>query len=92
MSRNIDETTWRKLIKDQIEWNDESWKDVVSCTLTEEELDVKFDSGFGGSEGKPFTVWTTKSVYFPVVYDGAESVGCVSRNPDGQPTEHWGGE
>ena len=45
-----------------------------------------------GSEGKPFTIWTANTVYFPVVYDGAEWVGSVSRNPDGKPTDHQGGE
>lgn len=77
------------ITKRMTEHND-SWDNVVSCTLTEEELRKSFDSGYGGPEGKPFTLWTETRVYFPVVYDGAEWVGSVSRNPDGNLTEHIG--
>ena len=52
---------------------------------------VEFNDGYGGAEGMPFTIWTKKNVFFPAVYDGAEWVACVSRNPDGVPTEHIGG-
>ena len=66
----------------------ETFSDIESITLTEDELAKEFDNGYGASEGKPFTAWTAKSVYFPVVYDGAEWVSGVSRNPDGKPTSH----
>ena len=85
-------STWRQLIGDCLKASKESWSDVVSNTLSEKDLDVKFDSGYGGSEGKNFTMWTAKRVYFPVVYDGAEWVASVSRDPDGEPTGHVGGE
>lgn len=52
----------------------------------------KFDAGYGTSEGCPFTVWTKTRVYFPIVYDGAEWVGSVARNPDGNATGHFGGQ
>ena len=80
--------TWRELIAEAMEESGETWSDVVSSTLTEQELDVEFDSGFGAAEGKPFTLWTEKRVYFPTEYDGAEGCRSVARNPDGQPTEH----
>jgi len=83
--------SWKKMLDEEMKNNSESWDDVVSNTMTEEEMVKKFDSGFGSSEGIPFTVWTKESVYFPVVYDGAEWVGRVSRNPDGKPTKHQGG-
>jgi len=83
--------SWKKMLDEEMNNNSESWDDVVSNTMTEEEMVKKFDSGFGSSEGIPFTVWTKESVYFPVVYDGAEWVGRVSRNPDGKPTKHQGG-
>lgn len=97
--------TWRELIAAAMQKDDDEdeddyygckgsgdiWVDVVACTLTDAELDVEFDSGYGGTEGKPFTLWTKRYVYFPVCYDGAESVGFASRDPDGKPTEHWGG-
>lgn len=84
-------TSWREIITEVMGCCDETWDDVVSCTLSKEELDKKFDAGFGDNEGKPFTLWTKKCVYFPTCYDGSEYVCSVSREPDGQPTEHVGG-
>lgn len=55
-------------------------------------LDVQFDAGFGGSEGVPFTLWTTSRVYFPCVYDGSEWVESVPRDPCNVATSHVGGE
>ena len=85
-------TTWRKMIIYSLQGNKESWDDVKTCTLTEEELDVEFDNGYGGSNGKPFTMWTKNCVYFPVVYDGAEWAGSVPRNPCNIAKSHVGGE
>ena len=69
----------------------ETIEDIVSNTMTDDEMDKKFNAGYVGLEGIPFTVWTTNTVYFPIGYDGSEWVGSVSRNPDGKPTEHQGG-
>jgi len=88
----MSDTTWRKEISAALKSAGEKWTDVESNTLSEAELDVVFDGGYGGSEGKAFTMWTHNRVYFPVVYDGAEWVESVSRNPDGKPTRHKGGE
>jgi hypothetical protein len=71
---------------------DESFEDIESSTLSEQQLDSEFDNGYGGSNGCAFTVWTKNYVYFPAVYDGAEWVDCVSRNPNGVATLHIGGE
>jgi hypothetical protein len=87
----IDMTNWKQFIQLEMKLHSETFDDVVDCTLTEEELMAEFDCGYGDSEGKPFTLWTTNRVYFPVVYDGAEWVESVSRNPDGKPTYHFGG-
>ena len=84
-------TNWRKLIEVELKKQEESWVDVVSCTLLEKELDEEFNpDGFEGPEGKPFTLWTHDRVYFPACYDGAEWVSSVSRLPDAVPTEHVG--
>lgn len=80
--------SWRIYLIQAMEQNGETLDDIVSNTMTDEQMDVKFISDYGSTEGIPFTVWTKNKVYFPVEYDGAESVGCVSRNPDGKPTEH----
>lgn len=84
-------STWRKEINDQMDWQDEGWKDLVKTTLSEHELDREFDPGFGSTHGIPFTLWTKKRVYFPVCYDGSESVGSVPRNPCDVKTFHVGG-
>ena len=83
--------SWKSMMEEEMKSHDDSWDNVVSCTLTEEELRESFDDDFGGQEGKPFTVWTETRVYFPAIYDGAEWVESVSRNPDGKPTGHVGG-
>lgn len=85
-------TTWRALISEHMKIHGESFDNFLSTTLTEDELDVEFDDDFGSSEGKPFTLWTYKRVYFPVVYDGSEWVSSVARYPDDIPTNHVGGE
>ena len=84
-------TTWRKLIERELEAQGESWKDEEATTLDLNGFERPFDAGYGAEEGEPFTLWTKNRVYFPVCYDGAESVASVSRNPDGQPTKHIGG-
>ena len=83
-------TNWREIIQYEMNKHNETFEDVVSSTLTKKELLEMFDAGYGTSEGKPFTLWTTNRVYFPGVYDGAEWVESVSRNPDGKPTYHIG--
>lgn len=82
--------TWRELINEELEKHKESFSDITSITLSEEELNKDFDDGYGRAHGKPFTAWTHRRVYFPVSYDGAEWVGSVSRIKDGIATEHIG--
>lgn len=83
--------TWRAGLIEAMQERGETFADLESITLTDAELDAEFDAGYGGTEGKPFTAWTAKTVYFPICYDGAEWVGSVSRHPDGKPTDHQGG-
>ena len=98
-------TTWRKLIAAEMKQNKDGFHNLVySFFGTAEKLtwegtftepvtyDREFDDGFGGSNGGPFTVWTKDFVYFPVVYDGAEWVGSVPRNPCDIATEHVGSQ
>lgn len=85
-------TTWSSLLIEAFKQADDSWDEIEASTLTQEQMDAPFDDGYGGSEGVPFTIWTKKHVFFPAVYDGAEWVAWVSRNPDGKPTSHIGGE
>jgi len=83
--------TWRELLTEAMAKNNESFSHVMDNTMTDEEMDVQFDGGFGCINGIPFTTWTTDFVYFPICYDGREWVGCVARNPNGEPTKHQGG-
>ncbi len=85
------ETSWRQDLTESMKQRGESWSDVDAHTLTEEQLDEKFDHGFGGTSGTPFTLWTKNHVYFPAEYDGAEWVAVVPRNPNGVATAHVGG-
>lgn len=85
---------------DKCRTNPSSWKElldfesdgdeIIYCTLSEDELLEEFDRGFGYLEGKPFTAWSNKYVYFPVCYDGSEYVAKVPRNPCSEVTEHVG--
>ncbi len=85
-------TTWKMQLETALGCNKESPSDIVANTLSDEELLAKFDGGYGGSEGKPFTAWTENFVYFPVVYDGSEWVESVPRNPCDTATSHVGGQ
>lgn len=82
-------STWRELLTKELERNKEDWDDVVAIAIRESDsLDTPFYTGYGGTEGCPFTVWSVNYVYFPKEYDGAESVCSVSRHPNGKPTAH----
>jgi len=80
-------TNWKELIREASDGGD----DIIACTLTEEELLQPFDAGYGHPNGKPFTAWSDTYVYFPVVYDGAEWVSRVPRNPRDVNSTHIGG-
>ncbi len=83
---------WKSLIERAMSHHGETFGNVVACTLNTEELLEAFDDDYGLIKGKPFTLWTQKRVYFPVKYDGSESVDSVARNPDGIATKHIGGD
>jgi hypothetical protein len=82
-------TTWRDELSESVSY----WEDKLEyCTLNEKELDMRFDPSFGGSEGRPFTAWGEKRIYFPAVYDGSEWVASVPRYVCEEATHHVGGE
>jgi hypothetical protein len=84
-------TCWKEMIEQAMAEKGESWGDVVSIAPLDLDLHKEFYNGYGGTEGRPFTLWTTNRVYFPAQYDGSEWVESVARNPDGEPTDHVGG-
>lgn len=77
---------WKELIKEAAKSDV-----IIHCTLSDEELNINFDNGYGLVEGKPFTAWSEKRVYFPVCFDGLECVESVPRNPCDESCEHFGG-
>ena len=85
-------TTWREELNREMA--PQTTDDLIACTLTEEQMDKEFDAGYGGTEGQPFTAWTSTTVYFPMCYDGREWAGSAPRNPTkkafAQPLEHQG--
>lgn len=83
--------SWRELITDHLEEYELSFDDLIAITLTDDELDARFDCGYGLPEGKPFTAWTNERVLFPVRYDGSEWVESAPRNPCEEATHHVGG-
>jgi hypothetical protein len=85
--------TWRALIDEEMQKHGDAWPAVTGINPSDLDLDRKFDDGFGAAEGVPFILWTYTRVYFPVVYDGAESVGSVPAKPDASENpEHFGGQ
>ena len=81
---------WKQMLQEEFEKNKEDFSKMVT-TLTEEEMNREFDSGYGGTEGAYFTAWGDKYVYFPICYDGAEWVGTAPRNPCDKKMAHQGG-
>ena len=86
------QTTWRKEITAALGEVGLDWSDVRTSTFQDGELDCEFYSGYGVAEGCAFTLWTDERVFFPVVYDGAEWVTSVPRNPTDEKTSHIGGQ
>jgi hypothetical protein len=85
---NTELTNWATLIAQEMACHGETFADVVSSTLSDDQLRQMFDRDFGGKKAPSFTVWTADRVYFPTEYDTAQDVASVARNPDGKPTEH----
>jgi len=79
--------TWRNMIGKEIESNKDT---LIACTLSDAEMDRKFDAWNGMTNGTPFTAWGEKYVYFPVVYDGGEWCGSAPRHPCDIATKHIG--
>lgn len=82
--------SWREFLEGACKSTGDNFDDLIT-TLSQNEMDEKFDDGYGSLEGRPFTAWSKDYVYFPACYDGAEWVAFVPRNPNGQATEHIGG-
>jgi hypothetical protein len=86
-------TNWMTLIVKEMRRTGDRISDIEYTTLSNEDLLKEFDSGSGGTEGKPFTLWTKEYVYFPFSYGGgAEGVASASRYPSSYALKHIGGD
>lgn len=81
--------SWYEMLKEKMEDDGEDFEKRI-CTLDETALRVEFDSSVGSIEGAKFTAWGEKWVYFPLMYDGSESVGHAPRYPCGIAMRHQG--
>lgn len=75
------EATWRKLISKEMQRNKDSWEKKILLHPENLDLDEVFDHGFGASKGKSFLLWTDDFVYFPIEYEGFETVSSAPRKP-----------
>jgi len=82
-------TTWRLYLAAAMEYNGDSGP-VLAYAPNEDVFDVEFDAGYGRENGPEFLAWTASFVYFPVSYDGAESIGSAPRNPQSEGQRHIG--
>ena len=74
-------TTWRKLLEEAFKTTGDSFDGLI-CTLTDEQLDARFDAyEVGPINGQPFTAWSNQYVYFSADEDGAEYVDWLLRHP-----------
>lgn len=83
---------WAELIKQEMKAKHDNSPTIhaVIDGGNPESFNENFDDGFGGTEGKRFTLWTEERVYFPVCYDGSEWVGSAPRNPCLETVDHQG--
>ena len=77
-------TTWREELIEALEENNETFEDIISNTMSEEEMDEEVN--ISGYEFKDeicdFFIWTTNYVYFNFSCDdSSEFVLSVPRNP-----------
>lgn len=82
-------TTWRILIDKEMKLYGDSFSNLVSCTMNNDELNAVFDQHL--SDEQKFTIWTHSRVYFPATYDSFMWATSVSRHPDGKPKLSVGG-
>jgi len=82
-------TSWRELLSQTLNLNNETEKDIVAQTISKENLDYPFEKDYGvygwledESEALVnWNVWTADFVYTPYEYDGLCEIISAPRNP-----------
>ena len=87
---DADLTTWGNLIRGAILEADDHTP-LVHIAPDDSVLSVKFGASFYSDPGPSFCAWTDARVYFPLIYDGRQSIGSAPRNPSDTPLDHQGG-
>lgn len=87
---SIANNSWGSMLDKLFKENGDSHENILGMAPANLDLHRTFNSGWGGSNGKPFTIWTEKYVYFPGVYDGSEWIAFVRRHPCDVATQHVG--
>lgn len=83
-------TTWRKLISEDMKYYGESFDDVVALTMPVKYLDEEFDS-YRSCTWWNFTVYTSKRAYFPKRSGTFHECWSVLRNPTEEMELLWRG-
>ena len=63
-------TSWRKLVREAMTRNGENLSDLVATTLSQAEFNAAFETPSVSPQGKHFTAWSAKYVYFPAWVGG----------------------
>ncbi|OHD15006.1 MAG: hypothetical protein A2Y38_25670 [Spirochaetes bacterium GWB1_59_5] len=83
--------TWRTLLADHLFENSLGGIDtIIHYAPNEAAFDVEFDDGYGSVNGPEILAWSEDRVFFPVSYDGSESIGSAPRNPQSEGQPHIG--
>ena len=98
-------TSWQSMVERVMDRNGESMADIVGWTVGNDSWDQsvsgefqplpnefhrEFYPDYGEPEGTPFRIWTARYVYFPLSYDGQESVDAIPRHPTPDTPVHYG--
>lgn len=78
--REGEQVSWHALLAPLVARDGEDIDSLVS-SVPEEVLRRPFVRAYGTPQGEPFTAWGRAWVYFPLVYDGYETVGHAPRFP-----------
>lgn len=70
-------TSWKELFKEVVPEKEA----IIAITISEEELERKFNAYYGTTEGTPFVAWSELWVYFSCTHDGMEFIERVPRFP-----------
>lgn len=77
--------TQREYFAEYLGINNETWADVLKCTLSDEELNAL---AFVSERPSKYTIWTKEYVYFPVSgFAGTTITAFVPRHPCDHATE-----